>query len=92
VGAKGVRLDDVGTRLDVLVVDLADEAGVRQVELVEAAVQEDPARVEHGAHGPVEDDGALGQPVEEGLHGGGPCLFAHPLESTSEPQEGRLAK
>ena len=71
--------------LEVLVVDLPDEAGVREVELVEAAVQEDAAGVEHRAHGPVEDDGPRGQAVEERLHGGGRGLVAHPPQSTAGP-------
>ena len=70
VGPEGVRLDDVGARVQVLLVDAAHEGGVREVQLVEAAVQEDAARVEHRAHGPVAHDDALGEALEKGLHGG----------------------
>ena len=48
---------------------LAHEVGVREVELVEAAVQEDAAGVEHGAHGAVADEDAFVQALEQGLHG-----------------------
>jgi hypothetical protein len=93
VGTERVRLDDVGPRLDVLVVDLPHEAGTREVELVEAPVQEDAAGVEHGAHGPVEDDGPFGQAVEKRPDDGGRGLFAHFPQSTAArafaPRAGR---
>jgi hypothetical protein len=87
VGAERVGLDDVGAGLEVLVVDLADEAGVREVELVEAAVQEDPARVEHRAHGPVEHERPGREPVEKRRRRVGRGLVAHSPQFT--PMKGR---
>ncbi len=59
-GAEGIGLEDLGAGLDVLLVNLADQVGRRQIDLVEAAVDKDAARVEHGAHGPIGyDDAAL---------------------------------
>ena len=81
VGAERVRLDHVGAGVEVLLVDLPHESGVREVQLVEAAVEEDAARVEHRAHRPVEDDRPGGEPVEERLHGRGSGSFGHPGES-----------
>ena len=78
VGAEGVGLDDVDARLDVLLVDGAHEGGVREVQLVEAAVHEDAAGVEHRPHGAVAHDDALGDPLEEGLDGTRPWACVSP--------------
>ena len=45
VGAEGIGLQNLRAGLDVLLVDLADQVGRREVQLVEAAVDEDAARV-----------------------------------------------
>ena len=54
--------------LEVLLVDGADERGVGEVQLVEAAVHEHAAGVQHRAHGAVADHDAVLQPLEEALH------------------------
>ena len=70
VGAEGVGLQDLRAGLDVLLVDLADQVGRREVQLVEAAVDEDAARVEHGAHGAIGHHDAAGQLVTKFLGAG----------------------
>ena len=68
VGAEGVGLDAVGARLEVGVVDRADDVGPRDVEdLVAALVPVGSRRgrgragLEHRAHRAVGDDDALGE-------------------------------
>jgi hypothetical protein len=41
VGAEGIGLDDLGPGLEIFVVNAANEFGLRQIELVVAAVDED---------------------------------------------------
>ena len=68
VGAKRVGLDDVGAGADVFLMDLTDQVGVRQIQLVEAFVDEDALRIEHGPHRAVADEDALIESVEKGLY------------------------
>ena len=65
VRPEGVGLHEVGAGLDVLGVDALDELGTVQVEDVEARVEGDSARVEHGAHGAVAEERPLGEPGQE---------------------------
>ncbi len=67
VGAEGVGFDDFSAGLDVVLVDLADQVGRREIQLIEAAVDEDAAGVEHGAHGAVRHQDAAGQLLAEFL-------------------------
>ncbi len=55
VGAEGVGLDDVGAGPDVGGVDLVHQLRLSEVERLEAAVDEDPASIELGAHRTVAD-------------------------------------
>src|SRR5262249_23132334 len=85
VSTEGVRLDHLGARGDVVLVDLGDDLGPRDIELLEVLSDEDAALVEQGAHRPVED--------EERLHGlperGGPTGGVHPgLYATSTAPAG----
>src|SRR4029077_7079848 len=68
VGAEGVGLDDVGTGADVLLVDFGDQVRLRDVERVEALVDEDALGIEHRAHRAVADEHALVQRVQELFH------------------------
>ncbi len=68
VGAERVRLDDVGARAHVLRVHLGDQIRLREVQLVEAAVEEDALGVQHRPHRAVTDEHALFEGVEEPLH------------------------
>jgi hypothetical protein len=45
VRTEGVRLEDLGTRREIFLMDPADELGAAEVELVIANVDEDPAAV-----------------------------------------------
>ncbi len=55
-GPKRVRLQDLGAGLNVVFVHLPDQRGRGEIQLVVAAVDEDAARVDFGAHGPVGDE------------------------------------
>ena len=68
VRAERVRLDDVGAGADVLVVDLLHQVRPRQVQRVEALVDEHALRVEHRPHRAVADEDALGERVGERQH------------------------
>ena len=65
--AEGVGLQDLGAGFDVLLVNLADQVGLRKVQLIEAAIDEHAARVEHGAHGAIGHDDSAGQLIAEFL-------------------------
>ena len=87
--AEGVGLDDVGPRLEVVLVDAAHEVGVREVQLVEAAVHEHAAGVQHRAHGAVADHDAFGRRSRNGLTDAAWALLAltkaslHPYRAAS---------
>ena len=53
IGAKGVCFNDVGPGLEVFLMDAADQVGLREVELVVAAVDENAFGIQQGAHGAV---------------------------------------
>src|SRR5439155_19185930 len=48
-----IGLENLGAGFDVLLVDAANQVWRREIELIEAAVDEDAARIEHGAHGAI---------------------------------------
>ena len=56
VGAEGVGLDDVRAGLQVLAVHVDNQLGLRLVQRLEAAVDEDALAVQHRAHGAVTDE------------------------------------
>src|SRR5262245_57031401 len=68
IGAEGVRLDDICARRQVLTMDVGHQIRLRQIQLVEAAVQEDPFAIEHCPHGAIADEHALIESLEEALH------------------------
>ena len=59
VGAEGVGFEDLGAGLEVFLVNREDEVGVREVQFVVAAIDEDTAGVEHRAHGAIGEHGAM---------------------------------
>ena len=66
VCAEGVGLDDLRAGLQVLGVDTGDGLRLREVQLIEAAVDEDSAVIEHGAHGTVGEHASAGEePVKD---------------------------
>jgi hypothetical protein len=71
IGSDGVGGEDLGPRGQVLGMDVAHQARIREAELVEAAVEEDPARVEHRPHRPVGDHDRVLDLLEEGPGGTG---------------------
>ena len=86
VGAERVGFQDLGAGLDVLLVDLAHQVGRGEVQLVEAAVDEDAARIQHGAHGAIGHHDAAGQLVAKFL-GAGTRRCRH--EKRSQARVGR---
>jgi len=91
--AEGVGFQDLRAGLEVLLVDGEDEAGIGEIELVVAAVDEDAAGVKHGAHCAVGEDGAVGEDFSELAHslamlrpGGGSRQRRGPLCYTSGDQ------
>jgi hypothetical protein len=50
-----------------VLVDLAHEIGLGEIQLVEAAIDEDAAGVQHGAHGAIGHDDPLSQLIAEFL-------------------------
>src|ERR1035438_9862213 len=59
VGSEGVGFDNLSPGLQVLFVNREDQTWVREIECGVAAVDEDPAGVEHGTHGAVGEQGAI---------------------------------
>jgi len=85
VGAERVRLDHVRAGGDVGPMNSLDKPGVRDVELVEASVEEHAQLVETGSHCAVEENDALGEDGKEiSLHGGN-----LPGSKTTENAKGR---
>jgi hypothetical protein len=78
IGAEGVRLDHLGPGLHVVAVDLEDEFGVREAQLVVAGIDEHPAVVDHRPHCAVEDERRLLHAREEvqGYSSSSNCDFA----------------
>jgi hypothetical protein len=66
-GAVGVGFENLRAGFGVLQVNLAHHVGLRQVQLVEAPVDEHTARVQHGAHGAIRDEDAPRQLIPEFL-------------------------
>ena len=68
VRAERVGLDDVGARADVLLVHFSDQVRLRQVQRVEALVDEDALRIEHRPHRAVAHEDPLVERVEKRFH------------------------
>src|SRR5262249_31977474 len=70
VRAERVRLDDVGAGAQIFLMDVGHEPRLREVQLVEAVVEKNPARVEHRPPRAVTDEHARIQGREKrGTHG-----------------------
>ena len=54
-GAERIRLQNLRAGLHVFLMNLTNHVGRREIQLVETAVDEDAARVEHRPHGPIGD-------------------------------------
>ncbi len=57
VRAEGVGQDNLRPGFDVLAMDFGDDGRVGQIQLVEAFFKADAARVEHGAHRAIGQEG-----------------------------------
>jgi hypothetical protein len=66
--SEGIRNDQFRACFDVFAVDLGDGGGIGQVQLVEAFVEADSARVKHGSHCAVGEDGFTVKGFEQ-VHG-----------------------
>ena len=98
--AEGVGLDDVGAGFEILAMNILDDVGARDVEdlgtvLPPQVVGLDGQRrlMNHGAHGPVEDQDTLFQAIYERLltllgFGHRECAFNSLPCSTRAPQKG----
>ena len=69
-GAERVGFQDLGARLGVLLMDLANHVRRGEVELIEAAIDEHAARVEHGTHRAIGHNHTAGQLVTKFLGAG----------------------
>ena len=54
IRTEGVRLQNLGTSLDVGLVNLLYQLRLADTQLVVAGANEHPAGIQHGSHGPVE--------------------------------------
>ncbi len=68
-GAEGVGLDDIGAGAYVFGVDLADQVGIAEIQLVVAAVDVDALGVEHRSHRAINnEDTVSGEKFSKWLH------------------------
>ena len=67
IGPEGVGLDDLGAGTQVGLMDADHQVGLRQVQVLECAIEEDTPGVQLGAHRAVADQHPSAQGVEEGL-------------------------
>src|SRR5439155_18387250 len=67
IGAERVRLNDVGTRADVLLMHPGDELGPRDIERLEALVDENTLGVQHRSHRAVTNEDAIIKGLQKGL-------------------------
>src|SRR4051794_36810347 len=65
IGAEGIGLDDLGSRVNVITVDGADGLGLRQIEFVVAAIDKDALLVQQRSHGSVAEHRRTAQAIKE---------------------------
>ena len=86
VSAKGVGFKQLGASLQILLVNGKDQVGVRKIQLVIAAIDEDAAGVENGSHGAIGEDRTVGEDVGELGHS--VAMLSH--AGRTRQQAGRL--
>ena len=59
VAAEGIGLDDIGSSLDIVQVNVAHQFGAGDVQFIEATADENAFAIEHGAHGSINDEDPL---------------------------------
>jgi len=69
VGLERVGLDDVGAGRDVVAVDAADQRGLGEVQLLQAAAGGHAAGEQLGAHRAVQQHGPAGHELGKSIHG-----------------------
>src|ERR1700682_2481460 len=74
VPAESIGFDNLGAGLQIIVVDAADQLRLRQVQLVIAAVDEDPLGIEKRSHSSIAEHGRKLQTFNE--------VLGHLLENT----------
>ena len=82
VRAEGVGFKNLRAGLQVLFVDRDNETRIREIQLVVAAVDKDPASIEHGTHGAVGEQGAVGENL--GKLGHSVDMLSHASRDTPE--------
>ncbi len=65
VGAECIGFKNLRAGLQVLLVNGENQTGIGKIQLVVAAVDEDTASIEHGTHGAVGEQGAVGEDLGE---------------------------
>ena len=68
IGAEGVGFENFRAGLQIVFVDGKNQVGVGKIQLVVAAVDEDAARVKHGAHGAVGKNRPAAEDVGKAWH------------------------
>jgi len=66
IGAERIGFEHVSTGTHIFRVHAGDQARLREVQFIEAAIEEDALGVQQGAHRAVADEHAFGQSFEEG--------------------------
>jgi hypothetical protein len=61
VGAEGVRFQNLGASLDVVQMDVLNQRGLRQIQLIVGTIDEDSLGVQDGPHGAVGHHRAAGE-------------------------------
>ena len=86
IGAERVGLENVGAGAEIVPVHFRHQVVLRQVQIVETAIEEDALGIEHRSHRPVADQDALVERFEKGLHGSaGPPARARRMDAPPAP-------
>jgi hypothetical protein len=59
IGSESIGFNDLGSSLKVIVVDAANQLGLRQIQLIVGAVDKDASGVEQGPHGTIAENRGL---------------------------------
>ncbi len=86
IGAKSIGLDNLRARLQIFLVDGSHQFRLGEIQFVVAAVDEDAASVQAGAHGPIAEHGPrsedLCKPI---LHRVSLIMLSHPERESQPP-------
>ena len=59
IGSESIGFNDLGSSLKVIVVDAANQLGLRQIQFIVGAVDKDAFGVEQGPHGTIAENRGL---------------------------------